>query len=355
MSFRRTILRLFGLILLLLSWSITPAGAQSPDVETPAPIFLGPAGLASSNYSPFMADVGSAADQDVLVDDGLESEPDPVEPSGKTLGLVYLYQPANNARLSGSSTTLRWYRTSGAVRYYLRIWRSGWTGSATTTNNQMTFSGRVGMTYYWYIRAYDSSGNYRQSVTWTFHTAGANPTSNAPVPYSPSYGARLTGRSCWLRWQASSGAVRYFYRIWCTGWSGGGDINSTSVWFNGRPNTTYSWWVRGINSSGTARQSATWNFRTANVSWSITAPRMISPANGATTAANVGLHWESVHGAVRYQYRVWRSGWVWTNYTTARSIAMIAARSGTTYYWWVRAYDSAGRSAQSATRWFRIR
>ncbi len=121
-------------------------------------------------------------------------------------------------------------------------------------------------------------------------------------------------------------------------------------------NTTYYWRVRSANSCGGASAWSTTRSFTTRGCTTLAAPTLTSPANGATgVSSSTPLDWSDVASATGYEVQVASDSAFATivrSNTTLTSSAWTvspALSANTTYYWRVRAKDSCGVSAYSAT------
>lgn len=220
-----------------------------------------------------------------------------------------LVSPARSATVSGSSVTFKWNASTGATKYFLivstssslsttqssssvrKVWKS--LGNVT----QYTATGFTGSarTYYWWVWAGNSYGWCSQTqvvnnggwkLVWsgTTSSSGSTVSTNsqdttttqtsittrpyAPKLASPANGANDSGTSVTFRWNASTGATKYFLIVSTSPslsttqssssvrkvWKSLGNVTEyTATGFadNGR---TYYWWVFSGNSYGWSSQ-----------------------------------------------------------------------------------------------------
>jgi hypothetical protein len=286
--------------------------------------------------------------------------------------------PLNGATGQSTNLTLTWGASSGATSYEYCYDTtnnnacSSWTSNGASTS--VSLNGLAyGTTYYWQVRAVNAVGTIyaQRSATafWSFSTL------NPPAAFnkiSPAKGDILISQptSATLTWGASSGATSYEYCYdttndnACSSWTSNG--TSTSASLSGLAyGTTYYWQVRAINAGGTtyADGSATafWSFSTLNPP---AAFNKISPGNGAIMQfTSRTLTWGASSGATRYEYcydttndNVCDNGnWAGSTETIVNLFGPPGLSPRTTYYWQVRAFNSAGPVAADGGTWWSFR
>jgi hypothetical protein len=264
------------------------------------------------------------------------------------------YAPTNATTNQLMSTTLRWYASTNAARYDYCYDTSNdnacsnWASNGTSTSKTLTGLA-ANTTYYWHVRAVNSSGttysNGSTTAFWSFKT-GTKPA--AFTKTSPVNGATNRPAAFTLKWGTSTGATSYQYCIGktnpCTAWMS----NSTAISkaLSGlTANTTYYWNIRALNSFGyTYANSSTtdWHFKTANKPTAFTKN---TPANGVTNQPTaLTLKWGTSTGATSYQYCISKTNpcTTWISTGTAISKALSGLTAKTTYYWNVKAINSFG-------------
>jgi hypothetical protein len=271
-------------------------------------------------------------------------------------------QPVNGVALSWSASSLA---TSYQYCY------------DTNNNNtcDSTWTSETGLTaalnglaydtnYYWQVRAVNATGNVQADAgTWfSFRTQIAPPGAFgklAPANFAIDQPLSLT-----LSWGASAGTgISYEYCLdtapCYTGssWTPAGTALSAGV--SGLlSETNYYWQVRAINSVGTT-------YADGAESWRFTTPvglpgsfNKTSPVNNAVSQPlSLSLTWGASSGTnVRYEYCLSTatctpaSTWQLAGTNTSASLSGLAF--ATTYYWQVRAVNSAGMTyANGGTVW----
>ena len=279
--------------------------------------------------------------------------------------------PSNGATAVSTSPSLSWASSAGATGYEYCYdisddnacsnWTS--TGTATTANLSSLSNGT---TYYWQVRAKNSSGttyaNGSSTAYWSFTTAV-----NPPGAFSksdPPNGAAGLSTGPALSWEASSGATGYEYCYdisddnACSSWTSTGTATTANL--NSLSNgTTYYWQVRANNSTGTTyangSSTAYWSFTTA-----VNPPGAFSksdPPNGAAgLSTGPALSWESSAGATGYEYCYDISDdnacSSWTSTGTATTANLNSLSNATTYYWQVRASNADGMTYADNNTWW---
>ena len=274
--------------------------------------------------------------------------------------------PANGTSGLGSTVPLTWSASAGATGYQVcydttndnacgTAWQSA--GTATT----LAPSGLANGLYYWQVRAQNTTGTTLADggTWWAFRVGPAPPTF---TKLTPANGASGLGSSVTLSWSALPDAG--YWVCWDTtnnnscdsSWlpNGGGAARALS----GLAAGTYYWQARAQTASGVfdADDGAWWSFAVGGT----TPPAAFgkaSPANGASgLSSSPTLTWGASPGATGYQYcfdttndGACSSSWVSTGTTTSSALSSLAAG---TYYWQVRAQNTAGTTDADGGAWW---
>jgi predicted phage tail protein len=286
-----------------------------------------------------------------------------------------LASPANNSLITIYIPLLDWKDSTNYPHHYQIQIATEKTFSSTGLVKDTTVTGSSYTTetlqsntlYYWRVRAFNIAGQYSAwSSTLSFRTAILPPTL-----LSPADGLSLPDRRPPLDWDDVSGANGYSLQISkysnfsSTVMTGSPTDSKFTPGSNLAANTQLYWRVRAKGTNGPSAWSSVWSFTTANPPG---VPSLSSPSNKAlTTNYRPKLDWSNSFlpsGTTFDYYQVQVAtentfasplvdehvvGLTTSDYTPASDLAPNA-----TYYWRVRAFNTAGQySAWSSTLSFR--
>ena len=244
---------------------------------------------------------------------------------------------------------LTWAAVDGAAKY--EIYRStqqstGYSLLGTTTSTSYVNTGAAaGKTYYYKVCAVNSAGTSAYSNI-------VSGRAKAAIPAAPrvTIGNSSASGKPQLTWAAVDGAAKYeIYRSTqqSTGYSLLGTTTSTSYVNTGAAvGKTYYYKVRALNVDGAAGAYSS----TVSGAAKAVAPAAPTVTMTYSDGGKPKLTWSAVSGAA--SYRVYRSESRGTGYsllgtTTSTSYVNTGAAVGKTYYYRVKAVNSAGTSAYS--------
>ena len=244
---------------------------------------------------------------------------------------------------------LTWSAVSGAAFY--RVYRSesrgtGYSLLGTTSSTSYVNTGAaVGKTYYYRVKAVNSAGTSAYSNI-------VSGRAKAAIPAAPrvTIGNSSASGKPQLTWAAVDGAAKYeIYRSTqqSTGFTLLGTTTSTSYVNTGAAvGTTYYYKVRALNVDGAAGAYSS----TVSGAAKAVAPAAPTVTMTYSDSGKPKLTWSAVSGAAFY--RVYRSESRGTGYsllgtTSSTSYVNTGAAVGKTYYYRVKAVNSAGTSAYS--------
>jgi RHS repeat-associated protein len=275
---------------------------------------------------------------------------------------TYTIPNAPGIGLASSITTTsfvaNWNSVTGATGYRLDVstsigfssFVSGYNNLSVGTTSQNVTNLTGGTTYYYRVRAENTSGSSANSGSAEVTTVPAAPTANAA--------SDIATTSFTANWGSASTATAYLLDV-----SEQSDFSTFVPGYNGRPvfgtsqavtgltgGTTYRYRVRALNSSGTSSSS--------NVITTLSipaAPQLNGPSSVSTTSFTI--NWGSVTSATGYRLDVstdstfasFLAGYDnLTVSTTSRNVTGLTA--GTVYYYRVRAVNASGTSPNSAMK-----
>ena len=253
-----------------------------------------------------------------------------------------------NSSASGKPQ-LTWAAVDGAAKY--EIYRStqqstGYSLLGTTTSTSYVNTGAAaGITYYYRVKAVNSAGTSAYSNI-------VSGRAKAAIPAAPrvTIGNSSASGKPQLTWAAVDGAAKYeIYRSTqqSTGFTLLGTTTSTNYVNTGAAaGKTYYYKVRALNVDGAAGAYSS----TVSGAAKAVAPAAPTVTMTYSDSGKPKLTWSAVSGAA--SYRVYRSESRGTGYsllgtTTATSYVNTGAAVGKTYYYRVKAVNSAGTSAYS--------
>ena len=254
---------------------------------------------------------------------------------------------------SSGKPMLTWNAVEGATSY--RIYRSTAKGSGysllgTVTATSYTNTGaKAGTTYYYRVKACNDAGLSPYSNIVSGQSKAVTPKPSAPVV---KIGNSASSGKPMLTWNAVPGATSYkVYRA--TSQNGTysllGAVTATSYTNTGaKAGTTYYYKVKAVNSAGESAYSNIVSGQSKAVTPKPSAP-VVKIGNSAASGKPM-LTWNAVSGATSYKvYRATAQNGTYSllGTVTATSYTNTGAKAGTTYYYKVKAVNSAGESAYS--------
>tara|TARA_R110001599_G_scaffold184627_5_gene378680 strand:- start:127259 stop:132175 length:4917 start_codon:yes stop_codon:yes gene_type:complete len=217
--------------------------------------------------------------------------------------------------------------------------------------------------YYWRVKASNSTGDSDFSTTFSFTVKGED--ASVPVPLSPENNSENVSVSPQFIWNNAQGAVQYEFQL-----SDEAEFNTTLASDIQSDTTTgisvdlnfessYFWRVRGI---GAASDSSDWS---PTMTFSTTpdipnVPTLISPADGASDQElQTEFRWSSMQSAENYTIQISESD-VFSIIlvdTTLSDTSLVVENFEyeNTYYWRVKAGNTAGESEFSTVNSFTVK
>ena len=256
-----------------------------------------------------------------------------------------------NSAASGKPV-LTWNAVPGATSYkvYRAASKSGTyslLGTVTTTSYTNT-GAKEGTTYYYKVKAANGAGESAYSNVVSGKVV-VTPKPAAPVV---KIGNSSTSGKPQLTWCAVYGATSYrIYRSTSkgSGYSLLGTVTATSYTNTGaKAGTTYYYRVKAVNDAGLSPYSNIVSGQSKAVTPKLSAP-VVKIGHSAASGKPM-LTWNAVSGATSYKvYRATSQNGTYSllGTVTATSYTNTGAKAGTTYYYKVKAVNSAGESAYS--------
>ncbi len=260
--------------------------------------------------------------------------------------------------IATSSFTANWGSVSGATGYRLDVsttsnfssYVNGYYNLAVTGTSRNITGLSPGTTYFYRLRASNSSGASGNSTTI--------PTLILPAAPTPSVANNISANSFTANWNSVTSATHYLLDVspntsfssFVPGYHNL-NVSSTNAIVTGlSAGTPYYYRIRAVNTSGTSSYSS--------FSSTITIP----PAPVANTASNINLNsfnanWDNTTGATHYRIDVstvsnfsnMLPGYTNLGVGAATSLNIVELDAGTTYYYRVRAENGSGISSYSNT------
>ena len=243
--------------------------------------------------------------------------------------------------------------------YDQHFWRAGAAGNPPgVVVTGWSYQGDFGGLPPNYAATLTTSVNISTPFTQTiFPPSDTGPAS--PALISPANGAAGISLTPTLSWNAVSGTDGYMMYLGTSNPpTAPTPVSSTSFTTAAlKPATTYYWKVasRDPNKADTENPSPIWSFTTASAPPPLSAPTLISPANGAAgLSLKPTLTWNPVAGSSGYDVYLGTSNPPVAGAATLASSFTpgTALIPGTTYYWRVASRDPNYRNAEaSSTVW----
>jgi hypothetical protein len=281
-------------------------------------------------------------------------------------GAPELVSPADNVSNVSTSPTLRWRVVTGALTYRVQVaLDAGFTSvvvdDSTVTDTTETLSGlSLQSLYYWRVRAKNMGGSGDFSPTWSFTTDAG-----APALLAPADGQSNQVVPAMLQWRAQRGALAYWLQVSPDTLFGGAlTVNDSTVLDtfklvgNLEGGRTYSWRVRTRTISGPGAFSPAWSFTTQLALPS--AVNLASPSDQEVIAADsvifswnpaepsVSRYWLEIGADPTFVFKTIDS------MLTDTSKVVRGLISNITYFWRMRAYNTAGWGPFGAARQFKL-
>ncbi len=282
-----------------------------------------------------------------------------------------LISPTTGSILEPTGVEPVWEKSTNADRYHIQVSTASNFSQeivfehSSLTGTSVQITGLVhGKTYYWRVRAGNSSGFGAYSAAWQFTTPTAQLSQTTSLPgkvalFSPADKSTDQAANLTLNWLAVSTAKSYSLVV-----SEFEDFSSPHTMLNNlavtnqlitglKPATKYFWKVSAVNEAGEGPYSDIWTFTVRSNTAVPAKPKLLAPASTSiVNAFEVELKWEKAEGAEKYLIQISSSSdfkqlkFERSNHT-GESIVPSGLEAQKTYYWRVMAINSNGNSQYS--------
>ncbi len=281
-----------------------------------------------------------------------------------------LLSPANNAVNQSLTPTLSWSTTG--EEYQLQVsTNAGFTNIIVNQNISLLNSYQIptpiltqNITYYWRVRASNSSGTSAFSSPFAFTTTSAT-LPVAPTLITPASGAANVSVTPSFDWSDVSGAASYRFQL-----STSNSFNTTivdslnvtqsqfSLPLSLSNSTTYYWRVAAKNAAGTGVYSSIFSFTTVLAPPAV--PILIAPPNGSIGISTTDMFlWQGALGATSFNFQIATD----VNFNNLVHNVIVTAplqimqpgilQPNMLYFWRVRGINTGGNGVYSAIWNFR--
>jgi chitodextrinase len=255
--------------------------------------------------------------------------------------------------VGGNSATASWTAATdniGVTGYeYSITGGASWIGVGTALSVNLTGL-TSGVSYTFYVRAFDAAGNRGPQPSASFNTVDNVPPSAPGTPTVSSLGS-TTATLSWTAASDNVGVAAYVYTI-------NGGVNWYNIGATLSVNLTglgsgvsYTFYVAAVDAAGNWSSASAVAFRT-NDTVPPSAPG--TPSISSITATSATASWTAATdnvGVSGYEYTT-NGGFSWTGVGTALSVSLTGLSATTAYTVYVRAYDAAGNRSTSTSAGF---
>ena len=273
-----------------------------------------------------------------------------------------LRTPADESSTDDTTPAFDWDTVSGAASFQIVVdndntFSSPEISQNTTSSSYTATSALSTSTFYWKVRAKNASDQWGSwSSVWSFTITGGTSPPAAPSLSSPANGSTTDDTTPAFDWGSVTGAAGYEILVDNSNTFSSPEIsqNTTSSSYTATSalsTGTFYWKVRAKNASDQwGSWSSVWSFTITGGTSPPATPSLSSPANGSSTDDTTPtFDWGDVSGATRYELIVdnnadWSSPEIHNANITSSSYTPGTALSAGTYYWTVKAYNTAGSS-----------
>ncbi|MBN1980255.1 MAG: hypothetical protein JW795_01905, partial [Chitinivibrionales bacterium] len=278
-----------------------------------------------------------------------------------------LVSPTNNAQEIPLTTQLTWNGAGGATSYQVQmaadsLFATLLVDSTVTAPSCAIGSLTANTTYYWHVRAKNAGGQSEWTGRWSFMTIVTPPVK--PVLALPANGSQGVAASLQLKWNEVPAAKSYHCQVAVDSLFASCAVNDSTLTTTIRDvgplnlGTLHFWRIRAKNSSGFGEWSETWRF--ATIVPLPEKPTLVSPENATSISlVSIPLKWTAVSAATSYYVQLATDSLFTTLIAVDSTLTTLTKEVGplaanTTYFWRVKACNSAGASPWSLAWSFTI-
>ena len=251
--------------------------------------------------------------------------------TGYSFTLSYDTPKISKITLDGGKAHISWGEVKGSPRYRL-FYKNGtsWKTIATVSGTSYDFPMSYNETKTFTVRCCDANGNFISG----YDSNGFKFTYKLDTPKIKSVTAlNIEGAAVKLSWNAVNGAAHYrvFYKNGSS-WAKIADTDTNSFnWYFVEPNTSYTYTVRCVDSSGNFISDYDSTGYTFKLTTSYLRTPKVSSVTSTSNGTAVNIAWKAVPGAQKYRV-FYKDGSSWKT---------IGDTTSTSYTWKNMTYNKA--------------
>jgi hypothetical protein len=269
--------------------------------------------------------------------------------------------------LPNTGAKLVWHKSARGALYHVQVSAKADFSTLAANDSGADTTATLGAlaysAYFWRVEAKNAAGTSGFTAVWHFTTQPPAPAS-APVLISPANAATGLGLSPALLWHKAAAATLYRIQVSTTSNFSAlvdHDSTKTDTTISVGPlqnEQTYFWRVQAVNAGGEGDYSEVRSFTTK--AGAVGAVNLVSPSdNAADLARNPTLVWKTASAASNYRVQISATADFAARVLDDSNVTDTTEdagplENGKTYYWRVRAQNSAGAGDYSAARKFTV-
>jgi len=288
-------------------------------------------------------------------------------------GQTVLISPSNNASAQEVQPTFTWASDANAEDYTLEVSTDNldfdanivYTVDTAGTSHQVSTQLNYLTTYYWRVKARNSSGYGPASTIRTF-TVKAIPVPGQPTLLTPAqFSTDLSAlpNFTWVDEPLSDSYILQVKKI-TESWATAKSFTPGAATYTIQQadaldfSEEYQWRVAGVNASGTGTYSTIRNFTVQSIPAPGTPTQQAPSGNGI--AVRPSFTWDTVQYADQYELELWEEGKTKAtlipdcNAGCTEYALLYDLKYDTNYYWRMRAGNSTGWSPWGPDQLFRV-